>query len=245
MAMSNTGLHIKLADCAVTVKSAREIGFVYAGLKDIVMNCRVRPREHLHAQDFADRLKVSVTPVREAFIKLHTEGFIALVPNQGFYSKALDLKEQIALHEFAFLIMMDAVRRETGGFPAPATNSAIAVDIDCHASPLLDPTSHLSGHALCIERLFQQIAALSGNPEMIKFTMSFCDRTHYIRVLELEDPANVDAAAQAIRSLAGLVQARDVKRTTNHLNKLFENTLSHMAALVKEGNSRALAADFP
>jgi len=220
---------------------ASKVGFVYAKLKNIVMNYQVRPGERLHAHAFAERLRVSATPVREVLIKLHIEQFIALVPNRGFYSKALDVKEQVALHELAGLIVEHAIRHNIDGFEPPdfaGTDGPIANDSDVPADPALV-------QALRSERLYQHIAALSGNREMINFMQSFCDRTHCLRRLELEDTENMQALGADLDGMVAALSCRNAESATAIVARVFEDNRRRLPGLVKEGNSRALAANFP
>jgi DNA-binding GntR family transcriptional regulator len=99
--------------------------------------------------------------------------------------------------------------------------------------------------ALNSERLYQQIASLSGNREMIKFTQSFCSRTRCVRLLELEDAQDTCAIAADARALMSALRSRDVKCATGNLARLLETKCGRLSGLVKEGNSRALMADFP
>src|SRR3546814_13928000 len=44
---------------------------------------RIKPGEMLSEQEIADRLKVSRSPVREAFIKLGEAGLVRILPQRG------------------------------------------------------------------------------------------------------------------------------------------------------------------
>jgi DNA-binding GntR family transcriptional regulator len=224
---------------------AGKVGFVYATLKGIIMNYQVRPGERLHAHEFAERLRVSATPVREAFIKLHAEEFIALMPNRGFYSKALDVKEQISLHEFAFLVMIDAIRRNTAGFGELDLHDA-REDVPGDGNTVTKDAVHRSlPEALRSEYLYRQITSLSRNREMIKVMGNFCDRTRYVRLLELEDAEQRSAIAAGTDALVSALRAHDANSATDHLLRLLEMKRSGLTMLVKEGNSRALMTDLP
>jgi DNA-binding GntR family transcriptional regulator len=224
---------------------AGKVGFVYATLKDMVMNYQVRPGERLHAHEFAERLRVSATPVREAFIKLHAEEFIALMPNRGFYAKALDVKEQISLHELAFLVMIDAIRRNIAGFSELDLHDT-SEDVPSDSNTVAKDTVHRSlPDALRSEHFYQQITSLSMNREMSRFMCNFCDRTRYVRLLELEDTDQTRAIAADTGALVSALRAHDANCAADHLCRLLEMKRGGLPMLVKEGNSRALMTDLP
>lgn len=56
---------------------------VAAYLRKAIVSGAVRPGQKLSEKEICDRLRVSRTPVREAFRRLHTEGFIISRPRRG------------------------------------------------------------------------------------------------------------------------------------------------------------------
>ncbi|MEO6398852.1 MAG: GntR family transcriptional regulator [Tepidiformaceae bacterium] len=56
---------------------------VYEAIHDSIVAGNLRPGEHLGQEEVAARWDVSQTPVREAFRRLESEGFIAYVANRG------------------------------------------------------------------------------------------------------------------------------------------------------------------
>ena len=49
------------------------------------MNLEFKPSEQLHIEDFTEKLEVSRTPVREAFLRLANEGLIDVRPRVGYF----------------------------------------------------------------------------------------------------------------------------------------------------------------
>ena len=56
---------------------------VYEAIHDSIVAGDLRPGEHLGQEEVAARWDVSQTPVREAFRRLESEGFIAYAANRG------------------------------------------------------------------------------------------------------------------------------------------------------------------
>ncbi|HEX2314785.1 MAG TPA: GntR family transcriptional regulator [Thermomonospora sp.] len=57
---------------------------VAAGLREMIMDGRVRPGQYLRLERLAAEFGISVTPVREALQSLRSEGFVQLEPRRGF-----------------------------------------------------------------------------------------------------------------------------------------------------------------
>lgn len=65
--------------------------YVYRFLKNNIMTLKVTPGSALSEKDIADLLKVSRTPVREAFIQLSSEYLLDIIPQKGTYVSLIDL----------------------------------------------------------------------------------------------------------------------------------------------------------
>ncbi|WP_199747596.1 MULTISPECIES: GntR family transcriptional regulator [Actinomadura] len=57
---------------------------VAARIRELIVDGRVRPGEHLRLERLAAEFRISVTPVREALKSLRAEGFVVLEPRRGF-----------------------------------------------------------------------------------------------------------------------------------------------------------------
>lgn len=53
----------------------------------------------LSIRQIATELEMSSTPVREAFLRLHEEGLVELVPNVGFFVSRIDIKEILRIFQ--------------------------------------------------------------------------------------------------------------------------------------------------
>jgi DNA-binding GntR family transcriptional regulator len=73
---------------------------VYRLLKTNIINLTLPPGQSISEQEIADRLQVSRTPVREAFIKLSQENLLDIVPQKGTYVSLIDT-DQVEESKFA------------------------------------------------------------------------------------------------------------------------------------------------
>src|SRR3546814_20218819 len=56
---------------------------VARALRNAIVTMQIKPGEMLSEQEIADRLNVSRSPVREAFIKLGEAGLVRILPQRG------------------------------------------------------------------------------------------------------------------------------------------------------------------
>ncbi len=67
--------------------------FVYEELKGAIINGQLAPGERVAESRIAQAMKISRTPVREAFHKLEREGWIRHLPNSGFFVAGLSRQD--------------------------------------------------------------------------------------------------------------------------------------------------------
>lgn len=72
-------------------ESARE--YVYRLLKVNIINMTLPPGQGISEQEIAERLRLSRTPVREAFIKLAQEKLLDIYPQKGTYISLIDTSQ--------------------------------------------------------------------------------------------------------------------------------------------------------
>jgi len=65
----------------------------------------------LSARQYANELKMSYTPVREAFLRLNKEGLLELVPNVGFFMTRLDTKDIMEIFQVRECLELFVLRK--------------------------------------------------------------------------------------------------------------------------------------
>jgi DNA-binding GntR family transcriptional regulator len=82
------------------VQSAREsLGdFAYRALRDAIRAGRIAPGPHIRELDVARWLKISRTPVREAFHRIISEGLLTIGPWNGVMVAELTAKQLVDLY---------------------------------------------------------------------------------------------------------------------------------------------------
>ena len=66
---------------------------VFQGLKDDILQLRLPPGDNIEEPVLEKRFNVSRTPVREALIRLASEGLVKLLPNRGARVAAIDISD--------------------------------------------------------------------------------------------------------------------------------------------------------
>lgn len=67
--------------------------YVYNTVKDSILNMRLKPGMLISEKEISERLQVSRTPTREAFIKLAEEELIVIYPQKGSFVSLIDMAQ--------------------------------------------------------------------------------------------------------------------------------------------------------
>jgi DNA-binding GntR family transcriptional regulator len=214
----------------------------YSRIKELAVNFRFRPGDHLHVTELSDRLHISATPVREALIKLYGERLVIAIPNRGFFAKAPDVAELEGIHEISRSILRYSVmtrrrRSEIDGIPRPKPRFNW---LDAAESE--EGTIAASAQAKLIELAFERIACLSGHEEMISIVRNFNDRSHFVRIVYLETRDSNVAAFEEPMAIINAMENEDTELTLSHIDRHFDRIIRELPALAKEALSRAYNA---
>lgn len=217
---------------------------IYNELKAMIMAYRFRPSEQLLIGELADRLGVSSTPIREALIRLQAESLLAPMHRRGFFARALSAKEMIDLYACGTLILKQAL------VDSRSTIDACILD-DFHAEVLATAQALVANEtetlaparvqqcADHLERAYQAIASFSKNDVLLSTIRNIIDRTHYVRLIDLEAPNRFNSCLCAVSEVASALQSRDIDSAIATLDRDFKCKIECMPVIIREGVSRA------
>ena len=67
--------------------------WLYEKLRKAILSLSVQPGENLEEKELVERFGISRTPVREALIRLASDGLVVLLPNRGARVAAVDFSD--------------------------------------------------------------------------------------------------------------------------------------------------------
>lgn len=151
------------------------------------------PAGTLDARAIGDRLRMSVTPVREALARLNSERLVSLAPHQGYAVSAPSALRLEGLYDLSGLLVDACLERiKTAGTPDFAPSRSLPVHGD---------------YAEDMTRLVREIAASQGNSEISEQIASLNDRLLLARRCE---PKLFPNATQQAASLGVLFSTGDI-----------------------------------
>jgi DNA-binding GntR family transcriptional regulator len=77
----------------VKIQRERAVDAVYQALRQAIVGCQMKPGERLNVHELAEKLGVSLTPVRSAIQQLATEGLVEIRPRSGTFVATLSPRD--------------------------------------------------------------------------------------------------------------------------------------------------------
>lgn len=209
---------------------------VYSELKDYILNDVVRPPERLNVGQLSHHFGVSITPIREALIRLASEKIIDLKPGRGFFYKEFRPLEQIENYELIYCILKYAMEcnRSRPDVHVCEREGAFLSENKASIHDMTDIRMHLT----LKETLYQKIALRTGNKQIISLVCRLCERTRITRILDIELSNDPSVLVDDLKKLATAVEQNDCERAVALLFQRLEKKRSRMNALAAERQRR-------
>jgi DNA-binding GntR family transcriptional regulator len=225
---------------SLTVRPANSADRAYFEIRQLAVGFKFRPDERVNEVQLARQLNVSRTPVREALNRLASEGFLVLKPNRGYFFRALDIGELLALSEVRSVLetgsfVLACQRAETDGINA-LEKFWIAAE-KMYARHDVDEIVELD------EKFHRQLALLSGNMALVEQIDLVAARVRFIRRTSIERGLNFPALVldhvEIIKALADRNTAHGVSVLRRHIAITTEDA----ASAIKEALLRLYLPD--
>lgn len=156
---------------------------VYGRVKACLLAHEFPSGKRISIKWLADRLSVSATPVREAFVRLAAERLIDEVPKAGYFAKELSESEIIGLYELQAMLLEWSLNARGKSARSRRRLKPAKFISNASSGAVVSPRAAIG----VMNDLFVHIASESGNVDMSPIVKNLNDRTHYIRVKDYEE----------------------------------------------------------
>jgi len=182
--------------------------------------------ERLAEVRLAEQFGASRTPVREALVRLDSEGLVVRRPEGGFYPRSPNLADIRDLYELRRLIEVASLGRpyELG---ATHDKAALRAIHDEWAALAADPPPPDPDVVLTDERFHVNLAAAAGNQAVAEHLSAINERIRVVRMHNFIHAARIDATiAQHLAILDELLADRPAAATELLIEHLDEALLA-------------------
>jgi DNA-binding GntR family transcriptional regulator len=184
-------------------------------LRAAIVARELRPGERVGQEDIAERIGVSVVPVREALRVLEQEGQLTYLPRRGYFVTELSVEDLDEIYSLRALLEARAARHALPALDAEALERMELAARDCVAAAQAgDVAAELEAN----RRFHFAILDAPDQPHLLRLIRSLWDATESYRALYYNDAAERDAAGDAHERIMAAVRAGDGDRLVAELD---------------------------
>lgn len=172
---------------------------VYTSLQKHLRNGTIAAGQPLQEVQLAELLGVSRTPVREAMMRLASEGLLS-AEGRSFVVPELTLADVDHIYEVRFLIEPAALR----GIAAAAADPVVRAPIDAALAAAV--AAHKADDAAAFREAAARFRAawlgLVRNPRLVRVVEQYSDHMQHIRAMTLGDPEVRSIVLHGLKQIA-------------------------------------------
>lgn len=182
--------------------------WAYENIKRKILNIEVNAGDQLRIESLAEQLGISRTPIREALLKLESEGLVRAASRVGFFVRGITKKDLQELFELREILESYAAEKA-------------AMLIDEQGLQRLEEYQRRAGKAISAGNMSKfmemeiEIHSLilrkSGNSRLIQMIESIKDIIHRERILSLQSSENVEESFNEHRGIVDALAKKDAK----------------------------------
>ncbi len=207
----------------------REIA--YEVLKKAIITGEIPAGERIVETDYADRLHISRTPLREALRKLERDGLVEYVMRRGVVVRAFtieDVKEIYTIRNALEMLTLPAI-----------IENATAADIASLREKLaemdrLQEKDDVEGLSPLARDFHAQLTAISAQKRILRVIESQDEYIRRFSAMSIRQENRRSAAHAEHHKLVDYVEARDLEKftelTRHHIDRSMDNCLAALAA---------------
>jgi DNA-binding GntR family transcriptional regulator len=170
---------------------------VVPALREAIVSSLMPPGARLTEVTLAARLKVSRTPVREAFAQLEREGLVTVVPRVGVFVREVserDIEETYAVRAALEALAVELATRHRSAVGAAQLNEVVA-DM-AKALEIADSRAYTKA----LDRFYLVIMSLANNATLCTMQRSLLSPVRRLRRIAMSQPGRMEASyRQTIR----------------------------------------------
>jgi DNA-binding GntR family transcriptional regulator len=198
-------------------------------LRRAIVSGELGPRQRVNQEDVAERIGLSVAPVREALRALEQEGQVTYLPRRGYFVTELRMADLEEIYGLRRVLEENAARAALPQLGPAVLARAEAAAADCAAAAAAgDVASELAAN----RRFHFAILAAPGNPHAMRIIRMLWDSTEAYRALYYNSPEERGRSLEAHERILAALRAGDADRLVAELDAHRDRALAVLRELL-------------
>jgi DNA-binding GntR family transcriptional regulator len=201
-------------------------------LRRAIVEGRLRPGQRVAQEDVAERIGVSVAPVREALRVLEQEGQVTYRPRRGYFVTELRIDDLEEIYALRAMLEERAARRALPALDEDALERIALAGSKCAAAAV---AGDVAGELDANRRFHFAILDAPGHPHVMRLIRLLWDSTEAYRALYYNSREERNAAVEAHERILEAIRARDADRLVLELDAHRERALAVLRRILGGG----------
>lgn len=214
-------------------KPAALTEWTYQYIKEMILNLEIKPGEQINIEEFAEKLEVSRTPIREAFLKLETEGLIDVRPRVGYFVVEITEQDIRDLFEIREIIETRATRKAAESLTDEKLISAKELIQDCYKAVEIGDFEEFVPAEIKFHGFLQENIE---NKRLLAIMDGLNDLMYRVRVLSLQSQENVEQTLIEHQKILDALVQRDGDLAEKAMYDHLINVCDRIVKLLQEIN---------
>jgi DNA-binding GntR family transcriptional regulator len=203
-------------------------------LRQAIVAGVLKPGERIPQEEIAERIGVSLIPVREALRVLEGEGQVTYRPRRGYAVTVLRIEDLTEIYELRRVLEGQAVRRAL-----PDVDDAAIARMTHSANECSEAAAagHISRELEANRRLHFALFEHPSQPHALRLIRLLWDSTEAYRALYYTLPSERAAADAAHRRILAAVRARDADALIAELDAHRQRALEAVSDILRAADA--------
>jgi len=189
--------------------------YAVEALRGEIVGGELRPGDQVIQEDLADRLGVSVAPIREALRVLEQEGQLTYLPRRGYFVTRLDLDDLRQIYDLRQLLEERAARLALPRIDAEGLERIERAAGECAAAAR---GAEVAAELEANRRFHFEILAAADQPHLIRLIRLLWDSTGTYRAIYYNSAAEREATVEAHERILAAIRVGDGDRLVAELD---------------------------
>ena len=199
------------------------------GLRRAILGGELRPGQRVPQEELADRIGVSVVPLREALRVLEGEGQVTYRSRRGYFVTELRAEDLAEIYALRRLLEAQAARHVLPALDDAALARAEAAAAECAAA---GEAGDIAGELAANRRFHFAFLDHPDHPHLLRLIRLLWDSTEAYRALYYNSPRERAAADEAHERILAAARAGDADGLVEELDAHRDRALQTLMAIL-------------
>jgi DNA-binding GntR family transcriptional regulator len=199
------------------------------GLRRAILGGELRPGARVPQEEIAERIGVSVVPLREALRVLEGEGQVTYRPRRGYFVTELRAEDLAEIYALRRVLEAQAAREVLPTLDAAAFARIEAAAAECAAA---GAAGDVAGELAANRRLHFALLTHPDHPHLLRLIRLLWDSTEAYRALYYNSPREREAAVAAHARIIAAARAGDADALVAELDAHRDRALATLMRIL-------------